>query len=155
MTTTTPEPAQDRLQERITAAMAGLTSDMARTDSKASMLLALTGAALAAVLSVGATLHPPAIATVTGVAGAVALLAATVILLIAVRPTLGGPGWTNWPNLSRPEVHDQLTAGIEVRQVQFVAALAVRKFRYIRLAVDCILVGIALLVVTTLILAVT
>ncbi|OEV10567.1 hypothetical protein AN218_17035 [Streptomyces nanshensis] len=116
-----------------------------RSDSKASLLLALTGGALAAILSAAADEHfPPAVVAVGSMA-AVALLGATVILLLAVRPDsderAGRPG-TNSPLTALAE---EVSQGQRVAEVQALARSARTKFRRIRIAVDCALAGLVLL----------
>ncbi|MGW1375325.1 Pycsar system effector family protein [Streptomyces sp. NPDC002446] len=155
MTTTTPDPRRDgargaaqdgqRMQDRIAATVSALQGDLARSEGKASLLLALSGAALVALVSAAGNLRLTAPAAVAGALGTAALLAATVLLLLAVRPQLGGDGWTSWPRLSTEQLRERLAAGHEVDHLRFMAALAARKFRLIRAAVDCLLAGLGLL----------
>ncbi|MEK8170687.1 Pycsar system effector family protein [Streptomyces sp. M19] len=84
-----------------------------------------------------------------GALGTAALLVATFLLLLAVRPDLGGTGWTSWPQLSTEQLRDQLATGYQPDHLRFLAALATRKFRLIRAAVDSMLVGISLLALAT------
>ncbi|RAJ58887.1 hypothetical protein K378_05121 [Streptomyces sp. Amel2xB2] len=150
MGTTTPSPDpqhesdRHREQERIAATVTALQGDLARTEVKASLLLALTGAALVGLVSAAGDLELSVPATVAAALGAVALLAATVLLLIAVRPDLGGGGWTSWPGLDDARLRAELTSGYRVDHLRFMAQLATRKFRLIRAAVDCTLAGIGL-----------
>ena len=98
MSTTAPEYEHDGSPDRISAAVTALQGDLARSEGKASLLLALSGAALVALMSTAPGLRPALPAAVAGALGAAALLAATVLLLLAVRPDLGeaagrvGPG---------------------------------------------------------------
>ncbi|QKW11174.1 hypothetical protein HUT18_26175 [Streptomyces sp. NA04227] len=128
--------------------VAALQTDLARTDGKANLLLALTGAALVAVLTVAAGRQLPLPAKASGAAGAAMLLAATVLLLLAVRPVLAGGGWTSWSALDPEELRARLVSGYEAEHLRFMAVLATRKFRLIRAAVDCMLVGVVLLAVS-------
>lgn len=149
MATTTPDPQQDgahdRAKDRVATAVGALQGDLARSEGKASLLLALSGAALVALVSAAGDLRLTAAAAVAGALGTAALLAATVLLLLAVRPDLGGSGWTRWPRLTTEQVREQLASGYQVEQLRFMAALAARKFRLIRAAVDCLLAGLGLL----------
>ncbi|MEV0375295.1 Pycsar system effector family protein [Streptomyces sp. NPDC050636] len=145
MATTTPDPQQDRAQDRIAATVVALQGDLARSENKASLLLALAAAALVAVISAGASLHLTVFAAVVGSLGAAALLAAALVLLLAVRPDLGGTGWTSWPHLSTEQLREQLASGYQLDHLRFMATLAARKFRLIRAAVDCLFAGLALL----------
>jgi hypothetical protein len=132
-------------QRNIDSAIAILRGELARSDGKASLLLALTGAGLAALLSAasGADFALPVI--VTGSLAATALLAATVILLLAVRPQLRGAGWPTWHRLPISDLTAQLAAGQGTEEVRVLATLARRKFTYLRAAVDCALTGLFLL----------
>ncbi|MCX5529839.1 DUF5706 domain-containing protein [Streptomyces sp. NBC_00006] len=145
MATTAPAPSHDRTQDRIAATLTSLQSDMARAEGKASLLLALSGAVLVALVSTVKDLHLPAPAVAVGAVGGAALLASTVLLLLAVRPDLGGPGWPSWSRLTREELNDCLARGYRVEHLRYMAALARRKFLLLRVAVDCLLGGLGLL----------
>ncbi|MBP2054329.1 hypothetical protein J2Z21_007332 [Streptomyces griseochromogenes] len=150
MSTTTPasDPLHaGRTGPHIDTAIALLRGEVARSDSKAALLLALTGAALAALVSLGVGRHLPTSAVAVGAVGAVALLAATVVLLLAVRPQLGGPGWPQWPKLTDEELLAELTAGQQVALVKVLAASARGKYARICLAVDLVLTGLGFLAV--------
>lgn len=156
MATTTPDPRPDRTHDRIAATVAALQADLARSESKASLLLALAGAALVALGTMAPDLHPAAPtapAAVTGALGTAALLATTVILLLAVRPHVGGNDWTSWTALSDDQLSERLASGYQVDQVRFMAELATRKFRLIRAAVDCLFAGIGLLTLAAVLVA--
>ncbi|MFD8386026.1 Pycsar system effector family protein [Streptomyces sp. NPDC059679] len=153
MATTTPDPRPDRTHDRIAATVAALQADLARSESKASLLLALAGAALVALGTMAPDLHPTAPAAVTGALGTAALLATTVILLLAVRPHVGGNDWTSWTALSDDQLSESLASGYQVDQVRFMAELATRKFRLIRAAVDCLFTGIGLLALAAVLVA--
>ncbi|WP_327359864.1 Pycsar system effector family protein [Streptomyces sp. NBC_01304] len=145
MTTTEPRPEQTGTQAQIDTAIATLRGELGRSDSKASLLLALTGASLAGLVSVAAGADLPAAAVATGSIGAAALLAATVILLLAVRPNLSGPGWPRWPETPDEQLRTQLAAGTQLAEAKVLSAIGARKFRRIRWAVDCILSGLGFL----------
>ncbi|MEU6079561.1 Pycsar system effector family protein [Streptomyces sp. NPDC047108] len=140
-------PQQDRSQDRLAATVTALQGDLARSEGKASLLLALSGAALVGLVSAATNLHPPLPAAVFGALGAAALLAATLLLLLAVRPQLGGTGWPSWPRLSAEQLNDELASGYQPDHLRFMAALATRKFCLIRAAVDAMVAGISLLAV--------
>lgn len=153
MTTTAPDPQQPAAQDRIAATVASLQTDLARTDTKASLLLALSGAALVALASNAPDLHPTVPAAVVASLAAAALLASTLILLLAIRPHLGGNGWTTWSRLSTDQLRELLTSGYQVEHLRFMSTLARRKFRLIRIAVDCMLAGLGLLAVMAVLVA--
>ncbi len=76
MSTTPPEAQHDGAQDRISAAVTALQGDLVRSEGKASLLLALSGAALVALVSTVPNLRPPLPAGVLGGLGTAALLAA-------------------------------------------------------------------------------
>lgn len=136
-----PAATDPQLRDHLTA----LTGQIARCDSKATLLLALTGTSLAGALSVAASTRPgPAVLAVGGI-GATLLLTATLLLLAVVRPNLGGPGWPRWPELDDDELREALTGGQGLDEARTLAALARRKFERVRNAVDCARAGITLL----------
>jgi hypothetical protein len=147
--TTTPEPPAlpPVRQEDIDTALSGLRSELARCDSKASLLLALTGAVLAGVLSAAANTDLPTAAVVAGAVGVAGLFAATMLLLAVVRPRLGGCGWPTWHRLTIQELHARLADGQLVNEVRILSVSAVRKFTGIQRAVDCIRAGLVFLAV--------
>ncbi|MEU9120214.1 Pycsar system effector family protein [Streptomyces sp. NPDC048506] len=149
MATTARDPRNDGAQNRIATTLTALQSDLARSEGKASLLLALSGAALVALVSAAGGLRLSTSAAVAGALGAAALLAATVLLLLAVRPDLGGTGWTSWSRLTDDELGERLASGYQVEHLRFMAALATRKFRLIRAAVDSLIAGLGLLAVAT------
>ncbi|MGW7256550.1 Pycsar system effector family protein [Streptomyces sp. NPDC054834] len=145
-TTSNPDPLQARQAgSDIDTAITLLRGEVARSDSKASLLLALNGAALAALVSLSAIGHVPASVVAVGAIGAVTLLAATVALLLAVRPQLGGAGWPQWPNLTDEELHRELAAGQQLTLVKVLAVSVRTKYARIRLAVDFMLAGLGFL----------
>ncbi|KQV21279.1 MULTISPECIES: Pycsar system effector family protein [unclassified Kitasatospora] len=147
------EPATPEQQTRIAGVVTTLQSDLSRADAKAGLLLALSGAALVALASTASHLHPTVPATIAAVLCTAALLAATALLLLAVRPNLRGSGWTTWPRLTNDQLHTWLTVGYKVDHLRFMAVLAAHKFRLIRTAIDCLLASLGLLALTTLLVA--
>lgn len=143
---TTTEPVRHATQGAADAA-AMLRAELARADSKASLLLALTGAALAGTGSAAPQLALPAAAVATGAAGITALAVATVLLLLTVRPSLDGTGWPMWHRLARAELQARFDAGTGTDEVEVLQAAARRKFRRLRTAVDSVLVGVGSLAV--------
>ncbi|MBH1938968.1 hypothetical protein I5Q34_32705 [Streptomyces sp. AV19] len=126
------------------ARIIALRNDIARVDTKASVLLALASAALAAVLT-ATTLRLPGPATWTGAAGAAAFLAATLLLLLAVRPSLHGPGWPTWDRIPEHQLAAELTGPNQAAEARTLATLARRKYLCVRAAVDLIVAGTILL----------
>ncbi|CQR59262.1 Pycsar system effector family protein [Streptomyces leeuwenhoekii] len=139
--TTTPAETDHRCHDHVK----DLTAHIARCDTKASLLLALTGTSLAGIITLTANTRPPAAVTVTGGLGTALLLTATLILLTAVRPNLHGPGWPRWPEMTHDELAAALAAGPGPDEVRALAALARRKYSRVRAAVDCTRAGITAL----------
>lgn len=110
-------------------------TQIARADSKASLLLALNGALLAVVATIvveGPEL--PVTARIIGTLALTALGAAALLLLLAVRPR--GGVFTTTSLLQDQDQEEELTR---------LCRIATSKYRRIRQAVDAILTGGALL----------
>lgn len=145
-TTHAPDPATGaETAERIHDHINQLNTMIGRCDTKASLLLALTGTSLAGIISVAANTQPPGLALAVGAAGAALLLAAVQILLTVVRPNTDGPGWPRWPELDDPQLAAALTAERRLDEARTLARLARRKFAGVRRAVDCTRLGLLLL----------
>jgi hypothetical protein len=123
---------------------------ISRTDNKASLLLAFTGAILAGLASV-ADKNLPLPAQLAGGAAVLALAAAAVLLLLVVRPNLGGrgrvvrEGFPSWAQLSEDDLLHAMRQDTRLTRVRSLSALAVAKFRHLARAVDLILAALALL----------
>ncbi|MGW6841312.1 hypothetical protein [Streptomyces sp. NPDC054958] len=83
--TTNPDLTDNALD----AACATVAAEIARTNSKASLLLAFDGAVLAGLAS-AAGKKLPLVTQLVGAGAALVLAAAAVLLLLVVRPNLGG-----------------------------------------------------------------
>lgn len=114
-----------RLDHAVTAAEAHLT----RADTKASALLAMSGAALAVQMTAAVRAgRLPALAAVAGVVALACTAGAIVALVDAIRPRLdGGHGLTVWA-AGRTGDPDR------TRRLAWTARAALAKYRRIRLA---------------------
>ncbi|MCX4799905.1 DUF5706 domain-containing protein [Streptomyces sp. NBC_01242] len=144
--TTAPVSVSDR---NLDAACVTVTGEIARTDSKASLLLAFDGAVLAGLASVADKDLPLFTKTAGGLA-VLALAAAAVLLLLVVRPNLGGgriirEGLPYWAQLEESELRESMTEDTRAARVKALSVLAVGKYQRLARAVDVILAAIALL----------
>ncbi|GEK04494.1 Pycsar system effector family protein [Streptomyces sp. 1-11] len=143
---TTTAPSTDKNLDAACAAVAG---EIGRTDGKASLLLAFNGAVLAGLASLADKDLPP----VTKVAGIIAVLAfgaAAVLLLVVVRPRLGGhdrASFPYWAQLEADEIPASMTIDTRPARIHALSTIALRKYRTLRRAVDCTLSALALLAV--------
>ncbi|MGA4980198.1 Pycsar system effector family protein [Streptomyces cinereoruber] len=156
MTTTEPAPASTSipvsglLDKNLTEACRDTEAKIARVDTKASFLLAFDGAILAGLASL-ADKPIPLPARIAGAAAALVLGIAAVLLLLAVRPNLGGrrrivrEGFPRWAELEEPELLAALSQDTRAIQARALSLLAVKKFQGLIRAVDTILAGLALL----------
>jgi hypothetical protein len=131
-----------------TAPIAEVQAQIARVDTKASILCGLSLAALTGGSALAITAHLHGFAVVVAVFSACLIGAALTLLGAAVRPALGGDhGFVRWacaPTVVALRL-DLTGAGSEldrVRQVWLLAHSVQRKYRRVRLAVD--LLGVAL-----------
>ncbi|MFD9289604.1 Pycsar system effector family protein [Streptomyces sp. NPDC060030] len=144
--------------KNLDAACATVTGEIARTDSKASLLLAFDGAVLAGLASLTDKELPLPAQLVGGAAGLV-LAVAAVLLLLVVRPNLGGrspaPGsFPHWAHLDADAIRASMDADIRAARIKALSTIAVAKYARLARAVDTVLAALALLLVAA-VLAVT
>ncbi|PJN37951.1 integral membrane plasmid transfer protein [Streptomyces sp. CB02959] len=133
----------------LAAAHADVKAEIARTDTKASLLLAFDGALLAGVWSVASGVHLPTAARIVGAAGVAVLLGAVTLLLRTVRPNLGGSrpvGFPLWATLTAGEVLDVLAVDDRAKHIAALSRIAVAKYGRLRRSINWTLTGGALLV---------
>ncbi|TXJ83333.1 integral membrane plasmid transfer protein [Streptomyces lavendulae] len=141
---TTTVPATDK---NLDAACASVANEIARTDSKASLLLAFNGAILAGLASVADKNLP----TATKAIGALAVLVlgvAAVLLLLVVRPRLRGDdrtSFSHWAQLDEEQIRSSMEGDTRAARIRVLSVLAVRKYVHLRRAVDLSLAALALL----------
>ncbi|MFJ2176457.1 Pycsar system effector family protein [Streptomyces sp. NPDC087851] len=142
------------LDTALTAAHAEVKAEIARTDSKTSLLLAFIGALLAGVWTVAKDVHLPVAAYVVGGAGVTLLVVAAARLLRAVRPNLAGAavaGFPLWSTLTAEEIREHLAEDWRGQDIANLARIAVAKFVQLRRAVDLTRAAGVLLVVAAVI----
>lgn len=138
------------IESKLTAAHAEVKAEIARTDTKTSLLLAFVGALLAGTWTVAkdATLNAPAYAV--GGLGTALLLAAAALLLRSVRPNLGGRhGFPLWATLTAEEIGATLATDLSA-DIAGLSRIAVAKFTGLKRAVDLTCAGGALLILAAL-----
>ncbi|GAB2328029.1 Pycsar system effector family protein [Streptomyces variabilis] len=135
------------------AAHAEVKAEITRTDSKTALLLAFVGAVLAGSWTVARDLPLNWPAIVAGVPGMLLLVAAAGLLLRSVRPNLSGRhGFPLWATLTAEEISETVSVDLAA-DIAGLSRLAVAKFTCLRLAVDLIRGGGALLIVAALLTA--
>ncbi|MGW5816479.1 Pycsar system effector family protein [Streptomyces noursei] len=144
MTSTVPTSGIDKNMD---AACASVVNEISRTDGKSSLLLAFIGAVLAGLASV-ADKDLPLSTKVVGAAAVLALGAAAVLLLLVVRPRLSGAdraSFPYWARLDEDEIRACMDGDTRAARLRVLSTLAVRKFTYLRRAVDLSLAALVLL----------
>ncbi|MGW1616848.1 Pycsar system effector family protein [Streptomyces sp. NPDC002285] len=137
-------PTTDRNLDAACDAVAG---EIGRTDGKASLLLAFNGAVLAGLTTL-ADHDLPVPTQAAGVLAVVALGAAAVLLLLVVRPRLGGhdrASFPYWARLTEAEIRACMTSDTRTDRIRVLSGIAVAKFTQLRRAVDCTLAALAFL----------
>ncbi|MFJ6661613.1 Pycsar system effector family protein [Streptomyces sp. NPDC091377] len=135
------------LHKNLDDACAAVAGEIARTDSKASLLLAFDGAVLAGL----ATVADKDLPTVTKVLGALALLTlgiTAVLLLLVVRPRLRGDdraSFPHWARLDEDAIRSSMEGDTRAARVRVLSSLVVGKYLQLRRAVDLSLTALALL----------
>ncbi|MGW1620526.1 Pycsar system effector family protein [Streptomyces sp. NPDC002172] len=143
-TVTVPASAIDK---NLDTACASVVNEIGRTDSKSSLLLAFNGAVLAGLASLADTNLPP-MTKVFGALAVSALGAAAVLLLLVVRPGLGGhdkASFPYWAGLDEDEIRACMDGDSRAASIRVLSNIAVRKFTHLRRAVDLSLAALLLL----------
>lgn len=155
---TTPHAPYD-LGKSLDDACHDVEAKIARTDSKASLLLAFDGAVLVGLASI-ADKDLPLPAQLVGGAAVLTLTAAAVLLLLVVRPNLGGRGRIireGFPRWAQTETEDDLLAMMRTdtraTRIRTLSIVAVAKYERLTRAVDTILIALALLLVAAILTA--
>lgn len=136
----------DLTAEPMATAIAEARDEISRTDSKAGTLLTLATGALAGLLTF-AHAHVPFAAAVALWGAAALTTAALGVLLTVVRPSLSGVPRTGVFPANESLLNGAVT-DLPARQagrLRTFSALAIRKHRRVRLAVDLLLGGLAAL----------
>ncbi|MFD5483605.1 Pycsar system effector family protein [Streptomyces hawaiiensis] len=112
-------------------------------------MLAFDGAVLAGLASL-ADKDLPLFTKATGGLAVLALAVAAVLLLLAVRPNLGGSrvvreGLPCWAQMGESELQELMGEDTRPARVKALSLLAVGKFQRLALAVDVILAALGLL----------
>ncbi|MER7496402.1 Pycsar system effector family protein [Streptomyces pharetrae] len=143
----TPTTIPSLTDKNLEAALATVQAEIGRTDGKASLLLAFNGACLAGLASLAGE-HLPTPTRVLGGMAAAAIVLATVLLLLVVRPRLGGEdraSFPYWARLAETQIHACMHGDTRAARVRILSRIAVAKFTRLRRAVDCMLTALALL----------
>ncbi|MCX4411526.1 DUF5706 domain-containing protein [Streptomyces sp. NBC_01764] len=155
MTTATSAPVTDtdkNLDKTLDASLATVAGEIARTDGKASLLLAFNGAALAGLASV-VDRRLPIVTQACGAAAVLALAAAAVLLLLVVRPHLRGDdraSFPYWARLDDTAIRACMQGDTRAARIRVLSRIAVSKFRQLRRAVDLSLAALVLLLLAVL-----
>jgi len=142
----------DHLSDNLNDALRTLTSELARADAKASIVLASTGVGLGFVMTQGHK-HQGIAVLAVGTVGALCLMIAIVVLLVTVRPvhiaTVTAEGWSRWATLEPERLRDYMRVDLRAERVSFLARAVEVKFRRLRLGINFILAGVSLLFAAT------
>lgn len=141
-------------EPNLTAAHAEVKAEIARTDTKTSLLLAFVGAVLAGGWTVTKDLPLNAVSLAVSGAGTTLLVVAAGLLLRSVRPNIKGRhGFPLWATLTAEEITAALSENTLSADIAGLSRLAVVKYVGLRRAVDLTCAGGALLIVAALIAA--
>ena len=143
-----PSPVADATQN--------VRGELARVDSKAGTLLALSGTALSVVLAVLARTHLPPGAVVTGWLTAALIGAAVAVLAWAIRPNLDGDyGFVHYAQIAPAALGTEFAAlddrqrtAMLIDMLGQLSRAAYVKYRRVQVAVDLLLAGLAGVAVT-------
>ena len=153
----TASVSTDAAAPALSAALAEVRAELARTDNKAATLLGLVGAGLAVVVGVGSARHLPAVSTAAMWASAACLTAAVTALLLVVRPVHGGGSRGSLWHYAAADPADLAAAftgptppGQDTERLARLSGIAADKYACIRRSVDLMLLALALLALAVL-----
>ncbi|MFI0769641.1 Pycsar system effector family protein [Streptomyces sp. NPDC021218] len=137
------------LDANLATAHAEVKAEIARTDGKASLLLAFVGAVLAGVWTVASDAHLPTPVYVVGGMGVLLLVTAAALLLRVVRPNMSGAvaGFPLWARLTGDEIRALLAEDRRGEDIANLSRIALIKFAALQRAIDVTRAAGALLVV--------
>ncbi|MFJ4745417.1 Pycsar system effector family protein [Streptomyces sp. NPDC088775] len=136
-------------EAKIQKALTDVTAEIGRTDGKASALLAAFSIPLAVLVAVVPGHDLPAFAAVLVGLGAAGLVAAMIVVLLVVRPRLGGANrgsYLHWAQCTPEEVVADLAVDRSVERIVELSQIAERKYRSLRLAIDITAASLVVLV---------
>ncbi|NUK94005.1 hypothetical protein HRW16_19640 [Streptomyces lunaelactis] len=128
------------IDARLDAATNTVLAEISRTDGKSGVLLTAFSLPLAALVAAVPGRHLPGASSVLVGAGTVGLVAAMLVVLVVVRPRLGGAArgsYLYW-SLCTPEqvVKDLQEPGNQAAHVIHLSRIARRKYRGLQVAID-------------------
>ncbi|MFI2511314.1 Pycsar system effector family protein [Streptomyces sp. NPDC018972] len=91
-------------------------------------------------------------ARVLGALAVTTIGCATVLLLLVVRPRLGGQDHASfpyWAQLAETEIHASMTSDTRTARIRILSGIAAAKFTKLRRAVDYTLAALALAAIST------
>lgn len=127
--------ADTRLQQARTDTLA----EISRTDSKAAALLTAFGIPLAVLVAAVPGHDLPTGAAILVGLGALGLVAAMLVVLLVVRPRLGGTvqgSYLHWAHCTPEEVRADIAVDRTAERVVKLSQIAAAKYRALKLAID-------------------
>ncbi|MFJ4799161.1 Pycsar system effector family protein [Kitasatospora purpeofusca] len=153
--TATQQPSLDgdRTEQNIGEALAHVIGEVARTDSKAGLLLGLDGV-LAAAVAILAQAQGASLPVITPAAGI--LLVATLLAVLVVRPRITSrdrSSYAHWAACSPTELRAELVPDRRLDRLRVLSALCHRKMFLLRWASDLTIAALAALAAAALLTA--
>ncbi|MFJ7280274.1 Pycsar system effector family protein [Kitasatospora sp. NPDC098663] len=148
-----PAPAADRVEENTVEALAHVIGEVARTDSKAGLLLGLDGVLTAAVAILAQALGASLLVITPAAA---LLLAATLLAVLVVRPRINNrdrSSYAHWATRDLTELRAELIPDRRLDRLRVLSGLCHRKMRLLRYASDFTVAALVALAAAALITA--
>ncbi|NEB42273.1 Pycsar system effector family protein [Streptomyces sp. SID14515] len=136
----------DRTDRNLDATIAHTTADLARTDTKAGLLLTLDGLLVAALSLSGTDMH--GLSLTLAVVGAIALVGSVILALLVIRPRLNGgqindrTSYGYFAEADPAAIAEALAADRRPAHLAALSTIALQKMRRLRLAGDITLVAV-------------
>jgi hypothetical protein len=128
------------IDTRLDAATMTVLAEISRTDAKSGVLLTAFSLPLAALVAAVPGRHLPGLSAVLVGLGTVGLVAAMLVVLVVVRPRLGGAArgsYLYWSLCTPDEVVQDLREPVnQAAHVVHLSLIAKRKYRGLQVAID-------------------
>ncbi|MER7050496.1 Pycsar system effector family protein [Streptomyces jumonjinensis] len=142
---TTPVTADDA---KLDKALAYVTGEITRTDTKAGALLTSFSIPLAVLVAVVPGRNLPTASTVLVAIGALGLVAAMVVVLLVVRPRISGAprgSYLYWADCTADQVLEDVATDRRAERIASLSRILRTKYKALRLAIEITAASLAVL----------
>lgn len=136
------------MSDATSAAIATVSTEIARTDTKAGLLLTLNGLLVAGLSLQDSPTSSGPVALVLTLVAAAAVAGSVSLALGVIRPRLGTPGrdsdpsFVTWAVATPDQITESLTGDHRITRISVLSRIAMRKMQTLRWSADAALVAV-------------